>query len=77
MDLNIVSRNLEKEYNCKIIAIIHYNRQLFLKVIENNINHIKYRYFKVEKNNIIKEIVDELLLTYFKEKNEIHLVEYY
>lgn len=72
MDINIVGKNLKKIYNCELICIINYANCHFVKALETFEDGISYRYFKIDKNNELKEIKDEILLSYFKEKNEIN-----
>ena len=69
MNLDKIKYQLKKEFNCELINIFQYENTNFIKGIELLEHGIRYRYFKVD-NNKIQEIVDKMILEYFKENKE-------
>ncbi|MBR3002671.1 MAG: hypothetical protein IKF38_03800 [Clostridia bacterium] len=71
MDINTINKIVKERYNCMVVSIFKYENTNFIKGLESLKNSIRYRYFKIEKDKIV-EILDENILNYFREKNEIH-----
>lgn len=71
MDFNVIKKSLEEEYDCDLIKVIRYADKSFIKALERENINPSYRYFMVKKDNKLEEIVDNLLLAYFRENNEI------
>ncbi len=70
MDINIVKDILKKDYDCQLVNIFKYENHEFCKAIQNLEIGICYRYFSI--NDKVEEVLDELLLSYFRENYEIH-----
>lgn len=77
MDINVVSKKLENEFNCQFTGVFKYRNHQFVKAVEVLDWGIRYRYFEILKNNKIVEILDEVILKYFKSTYEIHTKENY
>jgi len=71
MDINIIEEKLEKEYQCQFVAVINYADKDFVKAFDLEEKRVFYRYFRVLNDNNLEEIVEELLLAYFRKMNEI------
>lgn len=68
---NDIKEKLKNEYNCEFVANMDYAGHNIIKAMESATEGISYRYFNLKKDGQIEEIVDELLLAYFKSQNEI------
>lgn len=77
MDISIAKEKLKKEYNCQLISIINYANIDFIKALDDENEEIYYRYFKVGKEDELEEILDDLLLAYFRKMNETNQEENY
>ena len=71
MDINTINKIMKERYNCMVVSIFQHENTHFIKGLESLKNGIRYKYFKIEKDKIT-EILDENILNYFREKNEIH-----
>lgn len=65
-----IKRKLEKEKKVAFVSEINYLNKTYAKTIKQAKNGIEYIYFEIY-NNEIKEILDEDLITYFKDNYEI------
>lgn len=70
MNISEMKKYIKEKYNCQPVDFFKYGNHEFAKCVEALDNGINYRYFDITEN--IVEVTDEILLNYFKEKNEIH-----
>ncbi len=71
MNIEEISKKLKKDYNCIAINFFEYGDKNFAKCLEDTEHGIKYRYFYIVGNEM-KEVLDEEVLNYFRETQEIN-----
>ncbi len=77
IDIDMVKNSLEKEFNCVGVDFFKYGKYQFVKAYEKDEKTIHYRYFNINQTNQLKEVEDDKILNYFREKYEPVLdVEY-
>jgi len=71
MDIEKIKEELKNNYNCQYVTSMNYANHEIIKALESLPNGISYRYFRIANDNRLVEVIDELLLAYFKSENEI------
>lgn len=71
MDINVIRNILSEKYNCDLITILNYTSKNFAKTLDKSNEIPYYRYFLVRNNNTVDEILDDLILAYFRENYEL------
>lgn len=69
MNNNEINKKLEKDKKVTLVSEIKYRGKKYVKTIKSTRNGIEYLYYEID-NNEIKDIEDEMLVSYFKEKYE-------
>ena len=71
VDINKVENELNDQFNCEGVDFFNYKNYKFVKAFEKGKLPMKYRYFNIsDKTNELKEVEDEEILDYFREKYE-------
>ena len=71
MNIDNVKKILKDNFDCNMVNIFKYENDEFCKAIQILRNGICYRYFIIN-NNDVNEVIDEVLLSYFRENYEIN-----
>ena len=70
INLNLIKKSLKENYNCIYTNIFEYQNASYVKALKEDEDGIIYKYFEINENNDLNEVIDNSTLEYFRDQYE-------